>query len=104
MRPFNLALSSSAIIAMAAALAAAHAPDRPAGGQRPAARPNIVFIMTDDHAAHAIGAYGSRVNRTPNLDRLAREGMLMTSVFSTNAICTPSRATILTGQYSHLNG
>src|SRR3954471_7639750 len=67
-------------------------------------RPNIIFIMTDDHAAHAIGAYGSRVNKTPNLDRLAHEGALLTNVFATNSICTPSRATILTGQYSHLNG
>src|SRR5262245_1165784 len=67
-------------------------------------RPNIIFIMSDDHAAHAIGAYGSRVNQTPNLDRLARGGMLLTNVFATNSICTPSRATILTGQYSHLNG
>ncbi len=67
-------------------------------------RPNIVYIMSDDHAAHAIGAYGSRVNQTPNLDRLAREGALLTSVFATNSICTPSRATILTGQYSHING
>ncbi|MGQ0735751.1 MAG: sulfatase family protein [Acidobacteriota bacterium] len=66
--------------------------------------PNVIFIMTDDHAAHAIGAYGSRVNTTPNLDRLAREGALLTNVFATNAICTPSRAAILTGQYSHLNG
>jgi len=69
-----------------------------------AERPNIIFIMSDDHAAHAISAYGSRVNRTPNLDRLARDGMLLTSVFVTNSICTPSRAAILTGQYSHLNG
>jgi arylsulfatase A-like enzyme len=71
--------------------------------QRPN-RPNIIFIMTDDHAAHAIGAYGSRVNKTPHLDRLAREGALLTSVFATNSICTPSRAAILTGQYSHING
>jgi len=69
-----------------------------------AGRPNIIYIMTDDHAAHAIGAYGSRVNQTPNLDRLAHEGALLTSVFATNSICTPSRAAILTGQYSHLNG
>src|ERR687896_2049670 len=69
-----------------------------------AGRPNIIFIMSDDHAAHAIGAYGSRVNQTPNLDRLAREGALLTSVFATNSICTPSRASILTGQYSHING
>jgi len=67
-------------------------------------RPNILYIMSDDHAAHAIGAYGSRVNRTPNIDRLAREGMLLENVMATNSICTPSRASILTGQYSHLNG
>ena len=75
-----------------------------AGAQAPSSRPNIIFIMTDDHAAHAIGAYGSRINATPNLDRLAREGALLSNVFATNAICTPSRAAILTGQYSHLNG
>jgi arylsulfatase A-like enzyme len=74
------------------------------GQARRAERPNIIFIMTDDHAAHAIGAYGSKINQTPNLDRLAREGALLTSVFATNSICTPSRAAILTGQYSHLNG
>jgi arylsulfatase A-like enzyme len=67
-------------------------------------RPNIIYIMTDDHAAHAIGAYGSTVNKTPHLDRLAREGALLTNVFATNSICTPSRAAILTGQYSHING
>ena len=68
------------------------------------ARPNILFIMTDDHAAQAISCYGSKVNQTPHLDRLAKEGMRMDRVFATNAICTPSRATILTGKYSHLNG
>lgn len=67
-------------------------------------RPNIVFIMTDDHAAHAISAYGSRVNNTPSIDRLAKEGMKFENCFVTNSICTPSRATILTGKYSHLNG
>ena len=71
---------------------------------QPSGRPNIIFIMTDDHAAHAIGAYGSRINQTPNLDRLAREGALFSNVFATNSICTPSRAAILTGQYSHVNG
>ena len=85
-------------------MGAAHRPPASDARQVQGARPNIVFIMTDDHAAHAISAYGSRVNRTPNLDRLAKEGMLMTSVFATNSICTPSRATILTGQYSHVNG
>jgi len=68
------------------------------------ARPNILFIMADDHAAHAIGAYGSRINKTPNIDRIAREGMLFRNAFVTNSICTPSRATILTGKYSHVNG
>jgi arylsulfatase A-like enzyme len=67
-------------------------------------RPNIIFIMTDDHAAHAISCYGSKINKTPNLDRLAREGMRFNNCFCTNAICAPSRAVILTGKYSHLNG
>ncbi len=75
-----------------------------AGPAAAADRPNIVFIMSDDHAAHAIGAYGSRVNTTPNIDVLAREGMRFDNVFVTNSICTPSRAAILTGQYSHRNG
>ncbi len=71
---------------------------------RGADRPNILFIMTDDHAAQALSAYGSKVNQTPNLDRIAREGMLLKNCFVTNSICTPSRATLLTGKYSHLNG
>ena len=66
-------------------------------------RPNIVFIMSDDHAAHSISAYGSRVNTTPHMDRLAAEGARMDAVYCTNAICTPSRASILTGTYSHIN-
>ena len=70
----------------------------------PVSRPNVVFVMADDHAAHAISAYGSRVNETPHLDRLAREGMLFRNAFVTNSICTPSRAAILTGLYSHKNG
>ncbi len=60
--------------------------------------------MSDDHAAHAISAYGSRINRTPCIDRIAREGVRFDNCFCTNSICTPSRATILTGQYSHING
>lgn len=67
-------------------------------------RPNIIFIMSDDHAAHAISAYGSKVNRTPNIDRIAQGGARLTNCFVTNSICSPSRAVILTGQYSHLNG
>jgi len=68
------------------------------------ARPNILYIMSDDHAAHAISAYGSVINQTPQLDRLARDGMRFDKCFCTNSICTPSRASILTGKYSHLNG
>jgi arylsulfatase A-like enzyme len=67
-------------------------------------RPNIIFIFSDDHAQHAISAYGSKVNQTPHIDRLAAEGARFTNSFVTNSICTPSRATLLTGQYSHLNG
>ncbi len=67
-------------------------------------RPNIIFIFTDDHASHAISAYGSKINKTPNIDRLATEGMLFENCFCTNSICAPSRAVILTGKHSHLNG
>lgn len=66
--------------------------------------PNIIFIFSDDHAQHAISAYGSKVNQTPHLDRLAKDGARFVNSFVTNSICTPSRATLLTGQYSHLNG
>jgi arylsulfatase A-like enzyme len=66
-------------------------------------RPNIVFIFSDDHSTAAISAYGSRINNTPNLDRLAAEGMLFENTFCTNSICAPSRAVILTGKHSHLN-
>jgi len=67
-------------------------------------RPNIIFIFSDDHAQAAISAYGSKVNKTPNIDRLANGGARFLNSFVTNSICTPSRATLLTGQYSHLNG
>lgn len=70
-------------------------------------RPNILFIMSDDHAAPAISAYGgflSNVAKTPNIDRLAQEGMRFDNCFCTNSICTPSRAAILTGKYNHKCG
>ena len=67
-------------------------------------RPNILYIMADDHDAHAISAYGSRINQTPNLDRIAKQGMRFDNCFCTNSICTPSRGVILTGQYSHITG
>ncbi|HUX96558.1 MAG TPA: sulfatase [Bacteroidales bacterium] len=66
--------------------------------------PNIVIIMADDHASHAISAYGSTINSTPNIDRLAKEGVMFTNAFCTNSISAPSRAVILTGKYSHING
>jgi arylsulfatase A-like enzyme len=78
-------------------------PEVHAAEDRPS-RPNILFLFSDDHAQHAISAYGSKVNETPHLDRLAREGARFTNSFVTNSICTPSRATLLTGQFSHLNG
>ncbi len=67
-------------------------------------QPNILFIFTDDHSASAISAYGSVINETPNIDRLAAEGMRFQNCFVTNSICAPSRATILTGTYNHING
>ena len=66
-------------------------------------RPNIIFIMSDDHASRAISAYGAGLNHTPNLDRLADEGMRHDAVYVTNSICTPSRAAILTGTHNHVN-
>ncbi|MCX7013739.1 MAG: sulfatase [Candidatus Sumerlaeota bacterium] len=73
----------------------------------PQRRPNILYIMSDDHAANAVSAYGSilaRVFETPNIDRIGAEGVRLNNFFSTNAICTPARANILSGQYGHVNG
>ncbi|MBI2950053.1 MAG: sulfatase [Verrucomicrobia bacterium] len=67
-------------------------------------RPNILFIFSDDHAYQAISAYDSRLIQTPNLDRIAREGVRFNRCLVPNSICGPSRATILTGKYSHANG
>ena len=77
----------------------AHKPAR-----KEAERPNIVFIMSDDHAYQAISAYGYGLNHTPYIDSLAREGILFKHAFVNNSLCAPSRAAILTGKYSHLNG
>ncbi|ROV98491.1 hypothetical protein VPNG_08553 [Cytospora leucostoma] len=67
-------------------------------------RPNIIFIMADDHASKAISAYGAGINHTPNIDRLATEGMRFEHAYVVNSVCTPSRAAILTGQHNHVNG
>ena len=67
-------------------------------------RPNIIYIMSDDHDADAISAYNDKLIKTPNIDRLAKEGMRFTKAFVGNSICSPARATLLTGQHSHKNG
>src|SRR5690554_373734 len=66
--------------------------------------PNIIFIMSDDHAYQAISAYGHGLNETPNIDRLAEEGSIFTRATVTNSICAPSRAVLLTGKHSFVNG
>jgi arylsulfatase A-like enzyme len=93
--------------ALAFALAAATFLATGAAGAALAAapsRPNILFIMSDDHGYQALSCYGSNRNQTPNLDRLAKEGMRFDRAFVTNSLCGPSRAVILTGKYNHLNG
>jgi len=93
--------------AIAAGAAALSLPRSLSLARRTTGRPNILFIMADDHAANAISCYGSRlrnVAKTPNIDRIAAEGARLVNCFCTNSICVPSRATILTGQYSHVNG
>ncbi len=66
--------------------------------------PNIIFIMSDDHGYQAISAYSNTLIQTPNIDRLANEGLRFNECFVTNSLCSPSRAVILTGQYSHRTG
>lgn len=77
--------------------------DRP-GSKQEKGRPNIIFIMSDDHAYQAVSAYGDRLIRIPNIARIAKNGMLYSNACVTNSICAPSRFTILTGKHSHLNG
>jgi arylsulfatase A-like enzyme len=76
----------------------------PAEKRRRQGRPNILFLFSDDHACQAIGAYGSKINSTPNIDRIAREGVILRSNTCCNSICAPSRASVLTGKHSHVNG
>jgi arylsulfatase A-like enzyme len=75
-----------------------------ASARRGGAPPNILFVLCDDHAYQAIGAYGSVLNQTPNIDRVAKEGMRFDRCLTTYSLCGPSRACILTGKYAHLNG
>ena len=97
---------AAAVLATAAAAIALGMAERSAPASELNASPNIVFIFSDDHAYQAIGAYGDprRLIETPNIDRIAAEGMRFDRCLVTNSICGPSRATILTGKYSHANG
>lgn len=94
MKPIALLAVVMALASMDSFVRAAEAP----------VRPNILYIMSDDHAAHALSCYGSKINATPNLDRIASAGMRFTNCFVTDSLCGPSRAVLLTGKYNHLNG
>jgi len=93
-----------AIAPVVALLLSGSALGQSAEAAQQAKRPNIIFIFTDDHGSQAISAYGSQINETPNIDRIAESGMLFENCFVTNSICAPSRAVILTGKHSHING
>ncbi len=101
--------AAAAVIALLAAVGGA-APRGTAAEARPVKRPNVLFVYCDDHAYQAISAYqsvtpyGLNLNQTPNIDRLAREGMRFDNCYVTNSICGPCRAVVQTGKYSHLNG
>jgi arylsulfatase A-like enzyme len=100
-------IGDAELYALASDVTPVSAASRLGSAAKPARRPNILFLFTDDHAPHAIGAYGSRftaLDPTPNIDALAKQGMLFRSSFCTNSICGPSRAVILTGKHSHKNG
>lgn len=100
----NTSVTRREALKTAAALTAGLAMPMASHAQEAPKRPNILFIMTDDHARHALSCYGSRLAKTPNLDRIAQEGVRFDNAFCTNALCGPSRASILTGKYSHRNG
>ena len=90
------------LMTVLAILTTACTPDTPTATQN--TRPNILFIMSDDHSERAISAYGSNLISTPNIDRIADEGVIFRDSFVTNSICGPSRAIMLTGKHSHKNG
>ena len=95
--PMNAIVINLAILAVPALTHAAQAAE-------PAIRPNIVFIMADDHGRQPASCYGSELVRTPNIDRLAREGMRFDQAMACNSICSPSRANLITGKYNHVCG
>lgn len=99
--------NSAVFVMLALAASGMSLPASGSEGKRPSKPPNILFIMSDDHTTQALGVYGSRLtslNPTPNIDALARNGMRFDRVFCNNSICTPSRASIITGQYPQKNG
>ncbi|GAA4447416.1 sulfatase [Nibrella saemangeumensis] len=95
-------LQGTVILALVLSIASAFVPE--AEKQTPPPRPNIIFIISDDHTSQAISAYGSKLAKTPNIDRIAREGAILYNNIISNSICGPSRATLLTGKFSHTNG
>ncbi|TMI78639.1 MAG: sulfatase [Bacteroidetes bacterium] len=97
MKTFRALLRTIAVVTLCFIAA-----DRTFGQQK--TRPNIIYIMSDDHAYQAISAYGYGLNHTPNIDKIAANGILFARAFVTNSICGPSRAVMLTGKHSHING
>jgi len=100
-RALQLIGGAGAVLSLPAWLAGCATVPRPGGAR---GRPNIVFMMTDDQARQAVGVYGNRILRTPNMDRIGNEGLRFDQAFVTNSLCLPSRASFLTGQYSHTHG
>lgn len=106
---FARALGCVFLVFLAAAIhsTAAEQTDQPESSSARGKKPNILFIMSDDHTSQAVGVYATvlkKLNPTPNIDALAKDGIIFDNAFCTNAICTPSRACIITGQYDHING
>ncbi|WP_345271495.1 sulfatase family protein [Nibrella viscosa] len=95
-------LTGTVLLALLLSIATAFSPEEEK--ITPPARPNIIFIISDDHTSQAISAYGSKLAKTPNIDRIAREGAILYNNIISNSICGPSRATLLTGKFSHTNG
>jgi arylsulfatase A-like enzyme len=91
---------SVVLLALLIAFTVSYSQQKQSGSQRP----NIVYIMSDDHGYQAVSAYGYGLNNTPNIDRIAKEGVLFTRATVTNSLCAPSRAVMLTGKHSFING
>ena len=104
MRPVLRDISPKLVVLLAVLLASTAACTPDSATDQAETRPNILFIMSDDHSERAISAYGSDLINTPNIDRIADEGVLFQESFVANSICGPSRAIMLTGKHSHKNG